>query len=494
MATPVTPVVASDPLGRESGAPRPPRAGRMIWITAAWGACFVAIEWGLRDAPVLWYAALRALLAGAALVALGATQRRPAPAAARDWAWITVLGLVNVTVAFAAMFAGVDTGATGTAAVFANAQPLLILVPAWWLYGEKLSARTSAALGLGFIGLVLVAVPGGGGSGAVLSLVSAAAVTAGTLLSRRLRGVDVVVFTGWHLLVGGAALAVVAAVAEGPAVIVWTPRFVLALLFLALVGTAATTVAWFAEARRSRLTDLARNTGDDFDAFRDAWSHPRMHAVFTAHPTFLLSPAQSEAVAEGALTGSAPSPDDAEEAPEITLQYEHERAMAAMAHAQDARDRIVAAVLEAAGCVDRYHAIVARSAVLGRATVRQRAVADAILGGLDAVIERVRPGITSHEADAACRGVIEAAGFGEGFAHRTAYGVGIGFPPNWSEGKSLALRPNDATVLKPGMTFHCVPTVFLEEFGMCFSETVLVTEAGCEVLTDMPRKLHELDA
>lgn len=254
MATPVTPVFASDPLGRESGAPRPPRAGRMIWITAAWGACFVAIEWGLRDAPVLWYAALRALLAGAALVALGATQRRPA--AARDWAWITVLGLVNVTVAFAAMFAGVDTGATGTAAVFANAQPLLILVPAWWLYGEKLSARTSAALGLGFIGLVLVAVPGGGGSGAVLSLVSAAAVTAGTLLSRRLRGVDVVVFTGWHLLVGGAALAVVAAVAEGPAVIVWTPRFVLALLFLALVGTAATTVAWFAEAHRSRLDTL----------------------------------------------------------------------------------------------------------------------------------------------------------------------------------------------------------------------------------------------
>jgi len=151
-------------------------------------------------------------------------------------------------------------------------------------------------------------------------------------------------------------------------------------------------------------------------------------------------------------------------------------------------------LLEAAGCVDRYHAIVARSAVLGKATARQRAVADAIVGGLDAVIECIRPGITSHEADAACRGVIEAAGFGEGFAHRTAYGVGIGFPPNWSEGKSLALRPNDETVLKPGMTFHCVPTVFLEEFGMCFSETILVTEGGCEVLTDMPRKLHELGA
>ena len=111
------------------------------------------------------------------------------------------------------------------------------------------------------------------------------------------------------------------------------------------------------DARDERLEDLAADTGDDFEAFRDAWAHPRMHAVFTAHPTFLLSPAQSEAVAEGALTGSAPSPDDAEDAPEITLQYEHERAMAAMAHAQDARDRIVAAVLEAARkrWPDRWH-------------------------------------------------------------------------------------------------------------------------------------------
>lgn len=252
-----TRIVPEAPRSRVPEAVRPPRAGRMIGITAAWAGCFVAIEWGLRDAPVLWYAALRALLAGAALVALGAAQRRPAPSAARDWAWITMLGLVNVTVAFAAMFAGVDNGTTGTAAVFANAQPLLILLPAWWLYGEKLSVGTSAALGLGFIGLVLVAVPGGGGSGAGLSLVSAAAVTAGTLLSRRLAGLDVVVFTGWHLLTGGAALTVLAALVEGPAVIAWTPRFAFALLFLALVGTAATTVAWFAEARRSRLDALS---------------------------------------------------------------------------------------------------------------------------------------------------------------------------------------------------------------------------------------------
>ena len=102
------------------------------------------------------------------------------------------------------------------------------------------------------------------------------------------------------------------------------------------------------DTRKARLDALADANGDDFDAFREAWSHPRMHAVFTAHPTFLLTPAQSAAVAQGAVTGETPPSDKTAEALEITLRYEHERAMAAMAHAQDARDMIVAAVLRAA--------------------------------------------------------------------------------------------------------------------------------------------------
>ena len=88
----------------------------------------------------------------------------------RAWGQITVLGLVNVTLSFAAMFAGIAGLATGTAAVLANAQPLLILLPAWWLYGEALSRRTALALVVGFAGPLLVAVPGGGGQGAVLAM------------------------------------------------------------------------------------------------------------------------------------------------------------------------------------------------------------------------------------------------------------------------------------------------------------------------------------
>ncbi|WP_285711660.1 phosphoenolpyruvate carboxylase [Erythrobacter oryzae] len=87
---------------------------------------------------------------------------------------------------------------------------------------------------------------------------------------------------------------------------------------------------------------------EDFAAFAARWENPQLHAVFTAHPTFLLSPAQSEAVAAAA---SAPQEvgDTVCAVPAtrtaVTLEHEHRAAMDAMARAQDARDVIVARLL-----------------------------------------------------------------------------------------------------------------------------------------------------
>jgi drug/metabolite transporter (DMT)-like permease len=229
----------------------------MLWITAAWGGCFVTIRWGLRDAPVLWFATLRALIAGFALILVASVQGRPRPTGTRSWSRIGVLAVTNTSVAFAAMFAGVDGLATGTAAVLANAQPLLILFPAWWLYDERVTARTAAGMVIGFAGLLVVALPGGGGSGAWLSMLAAIAITTGTLLSRRLAGVDLVQAAGWHFLIGGVLLATGASAVEGLPQIDWTPRFVLALMFLALIGTALAFWAWFTETMRCPLGQLA---------------------------------------------------------------------------------------------------------------------------------------------------------------------------------------------------------------------------------------------
>lgn len=228
----------------------------MLVVTAGWGACFVAIRYGLPDAPLLWFAALRALLAGAVLLAAGRVCGRPAPRRAA-WPGIVALAMVNVTVAFAAMFAGTAGVTSGVAAALANAQPLLIVLPAWAIYHERPQPAALVGLAIGFAGLIVAAVPAGAGAGALLSVAAAAAITAGTLLARRLIRVDVVMLSGWQFLLGGAALAGWAAAVEGVPAISWTPRFVAALAFLALVGTALTYLLWFAELQRAPLVQVS---------------------------------------------------------------------------------------------------------------------------------------------------------------------------------------------------------------------------------------------
>jgi phosphoenolpyruvate carboxylase len=100
----------------------------------------------------------------------------------------------------------------------------------------------------------------------------------------------------------------------------------------------------------ARLRAIADQEAD-FAAFAARWQHPLAHVVFTAHPTFLLSAAQSAAVAISASSGeidagtacAAPATRDS-----ITLDSEHAAAMAAIARAQAARDQINAVLLDSA--------------------------------------------------------------------------------------------------------------------------------------------------
>ena len=101
------------------------------------------------------------------------------------------------------------------------------------------------------------------------------------------------------------------------------------------------------------MTNLDRlevllDTGD-FDAFRTQWEKPLLHAVFTAHPTFLLSPEQADAVAAVAAGDSASDVEVCGEPrtePPITLEFEHAEAAAAIRRAGEARDRINARLLQ----------------------------------------------------------------------------------------------------------------------------------------------------
>ncbi len=68
---------------------------------------------------------------------------------------------------------------------------------------------------------------------------------------------------------------------------------------------------------------------------------------------------------------------------------------------------------------------------------------------------------------------------------RTLY---LNYVPDWGE-HTLSLRPGDKTVLKPGMTIHFMPGIWLDTYGVECSEPFLVTETGCKKLIEYPQKI-----
>jgi Xaa-Pro dipeptidase len=149
--------------------------------------------------------------------------------------------------------------------------------------------------------------------------------------------------------------------------------------------------------------------------------------------------------------------------------------------------------LEHSGCIKRYSAAMMRTAFLGEPPEVVRRTAAIILEGLAKAIEIIRPGVTSGEVDAACRGTILAAGFSD-YTHETGYSIGVCYPPGWNESHIMNLHPGDDTVLQANMVFHLVPSLIIPEMNghVGFSDTVVVTDDGNEVLTntEVERRLY----
>ena len=138
----------------------------------------------------------------------------------------------------------------------------------------------------------------------------------------------------------------------------------------------------------------------------------------------------------------------------------------------------------------RYAAALMRTIFVGQPKDEWRRAAEACIGAVDAALAFIRPGVTAHEADTAARDVTTKAGFAEYHRNRLGYSIGINYPPDWGEGEIISLRQGEHRELKPGMTFHMPPLCLkYREFGIGFSETIVVTETGCRRLSKLPRKI-----
>lgn len=147
--------------------------------------------------------------------------------------------------------------------------------------------------------------------------------------------------------------------------------------------------------------------------------------------------------------------------------------------------------IEPGGCVHRYHAVIIRTIHVGAPRDKKfLKLVDLSLEGLHEGLAKLRAGVTSGEVDDALKGPVRRAGLGETAFSRGGYSIGIGFPPDWGEGRTQSIKQGDPTVLQANMTFHVLSNLWYEgKTLVAFSETARVTDSGCEVLTRFPREL-----
>jgi len=142
---------------------------------------------------------------------------------------------------------------------------------------------------------------------------------------------------------------------------------------------------------------------------------------------------------------------------------------------------------EIAGVYRRYHCPLCRTIYLGDPPDDMKRAEEAVLEGTDAAMAAAKPGNMAGDVARAFYGVLEKRGIErEG---RCGYPIGLSYPPDWGE-RTFSIRQSDATVLEPNMTFHFMPAIWMDTWGLEITETLRVAQSGAAMpLADYPRKL-----
>ncbi|AGS24465.1 M24 family metallopeptidase [Rhizobium etli] len=142
--------------------------------------------------------------------------------------------------------------------------------------------------------------------------------------------------------------------------------------------------------------------------------------------------------------------------------------------------------LELSGCRHRYQVNLARTIVVGKPSAAFQNLAEIAVEALNVGLEAVRPGRTCSEVESAFRQALARHGMEK--ESRIGYPTGIGFPPASGE-RTASIRRGDETILQPGMVFHMMPGLWLDNVGITITQSFAVTNSGFEPLTKTPREL-----
>ena len=132
--------------------------------------------------------------------------------------------------------------------------------------------------------------------------------------------------------------------------------------------------------------------------------------------------------------------------------------------------------------LDGYASDITRMVHLGEPSSQYWEVHELVESAVEAALAAALPGATCGEVDRAARDVIEAAGYGERFFHRTGHGLGLStHEPPW-------IMAGEDVPLRAGMVFSIEPGIYLEgEFGLRLEDIVHLTDAGPEIFSKLSR-------
>ena len=142
-------------------------------------------------------------------------------------------------------------------------------------------------------------------------------------------------------------------------------------------------------------------------------------------------------------------------------------------------------VVDWGATVEGYISDLTRTFAVGEVDAEYRKIHQVVLEANAAGREAGRQGSPCANVDIAARSVIEQAGYGKYFTHRTGHGIGM-------EGhEEPYMRGDNRQILEPGMAFTVEPGIYLPgRNGARIEDNVVISETGADVLSDMPRDIR----
>jgi drug/metabolite transporter (DMT)-like permease len=229
---------------------------RLVWLLLCliWGSTWLFIKLGLEDLPPLTFAGIRFVIASLILLGLLKIRRQSLPTSGRDWMLLAGVGVMSFTMNYGLVFWGEQYISSGLAALLQATTPAFGLVIAhFYLPDEKMSPAKIIGVLIGVIGVGVIfssqlSVAGPKALAGSLALLLSAVFVAysNVIVKAECKHLEPTVLAAGQMMCGLVPLLLVGIPLEGnPFKFHWTPMAIVALFYLAIVGSVIAFVLYY---------------------------------------------------------------------------------------------------------------------------------------------------------------------------------------------------------------------------------------------------------